>query len=251
MMLLVLAAQAVPATQGFVSGQKPDILSLGVYGFINHLVGLEQNPISYQFWFIRDLIMLVLVSPLLLLLLRYAASLSLLVFSALWFLSIWPVYIPSIMAVFFFYAGAYIATHNISMFAADRYGRIYLPAYGVVLLAAVLLREYEWSVYIHHVGIILGMLSALYITLAAINCVKVKSALLWLSGTSFFVFAIHEPLLTIVRKIVFKWLEPSADWLIVVLYLAVPGVVIVASIIAYMLGQRILPGLMKVVSGGR
>ena len=72
-----------------------------------------------------------------------------------------------------------------------------------------------------------------------------------MSGCSLFVFAVHEPLLTVMRKISYKMLQPNNDLLVLSLYLIIPFFVIALSMLAYMAIKSIAPKFLSVISGGR
>ena len=62
--LICLAiAQAAPATQVFFSGNSLAVDRFTFSDFFNAIWGIGRPPISYQFWFIRDLMLLVLIAP--------------------------------------------------------------------------------------------------------------------------------------------------------------------------------------------
>ena len=62
-LFLVFVAQSIPATQNYFSGNNPMISTFSAYDYINALLGIDRNPISYQFWFIRDLMFLIILVP--------------------------------------------------------------------------------------------------------------------------------------------------------------------------------------------
>ncbi|MCC5023369.1 MAG: hypothetical protein J6386_11520 [Candidatus Synoicihabitans palmerolidicus] len=121
-MILRAVAENAPFTQSFFSEANEPILEYSVYDLGNNLLGLESFPIAYQFWFIRDLIVIIVLCPLIHLILRTVPRIALGVIFALWYFNLWSWYIPSVAALAFFYAGAYFATRRIHPFSLDRYG---------------------------------------------------------------------------------------------------------------------------------
>jgi hypothetical protein len=74
----------------------------------------------------------------------------------------------------------------------------------------------------------------------------------FLFASSFFIFAIHEPwLLTPIKKISFKIVEPTSDLSLTFFYLMTPLLVVCISLILYYLLKRFCPTLTKIITGGR
>ncbi len=251
-LLLIGLAQYLPATQSFFSGKNAPISTFGIFDYFNAIIGIDRSPISYQFWFVRDLMVMILVAPAIYLLLNKAPKVFLLVLFALWFLNVWPIYIPSSAAFAFFYSGAYFAHSNTSLFALDRFGSLILLVYLITLFAdTAIMNNYIINNYIHKIGILLGVGSALYVTKAIVESIYMKKILLWASGCSFFVFAVHEPLLTVIKKLSYKVLHPSNDLTVLSLYFFVPIFVIICSTLLYISMKSITPKFLCVISGER
>ena len=250
-MLLVYTAQTLPLTQSFFSGNNELISSFVIYDYFNALIGIDRFPISYQFWFIRDLMTMVLLVPIIQLILKIIPRIFLGVIFVLWFFQLWPIYFPTSIAALFFYIGALLASSKQSLFKADKYGSKILLIYIVILLADVLTKSYDFNGYINRIGILFGVVSALYATKYALNNEKVRLFLQWTASCSFFVYAVHEPLLTIFRKIIYKIFTPSTDILVLTLYISIPLFVIALSIMAYVVLKSLTPKLLSIVTGGR
>lgn len=248
---LLAFAQYLPATQGFFSGKNGHISTFGGYDYLNAIFGIDRYPIAYQFWFIRDLIVLVLFAPVIYLILERAARLFLFVAFVLWFFDLLPIYIPSTAALAFFYAGAYFAYANIGLFTLDRFGFPLLISYTVVVLIDTATKDYAANSYIHNIGILLGIASTLFVTKALVERNNVRQALLRASGCSFFVFAVHEPLLTVVKKISYKVLAPSNDVVVLMLYFFIPALVIASAMLLHASTKSVAPRFLSVISGGR
>lgn len=250
-LLLIGLAQYLPATQSFFSGKNEPIAAFGPYDYFNAIFGIDRYPISYQFWFIRDLMVMILISPAIWLILRKAPRLFLLVILTLWFLDVWPISIPSLPAFAFFYAGAYFAYTHTSLFTADRFGFPLLIFYVTALLIDTATKDYLFNDYVHNIGILFGIASMFFITKVIQRNNLFKKALLWASGCSFFVFAVHEPLLTMARKISYKVLVPSNGLTVLSSYFLIPVFVIIFSVVLYISMKSITPGFLRIISGGR
>jgi hypothetical protein len=174
------------------------------------------------------------------------------IFFCLWFFQVWSLYTPSSLAIMFFYAGAFLATNKANLFALDRFGPKILPVYLLILIADALTRGTQYHFFIHHTGILLGILSVLFLTKKIGNWQATRKFLLWAgTGVAFIVFAIHEPLLLINRKLFYKALVPQSDITVLLIYLFVPVLVICESLLVYVLLKKVTPRFLSVISGGR
>lgn len=246
----IALAQYLPVTKVYFSGENIPILNFDVFDYINAILGLNKMPIAYQFWFIRDLIIMVFLSPVIYIFLKKVPKTFFVVIFLCWFFNYWPVYIPSIVACAFFYGGAFFAYSRISLFSLDRFGIAILFLYFIVLVIDISLKNFEVNGLIHNIGIILGVMSALFLSKALVES-NAKKILLWAGGCSFFVFAVHEPLLTILKKIIYRAILPDSGVMILFLYIIIPIIVIVLSVVFYLVLKRYMPSVLRVVSGGR
>lgn len=250
MSLVVLAvAQHLPALRGFFSGENKPIADYTLFDYVNALVGLTDRPIAYQFWFIRDLFLMVLLSPLVFVALRFLPQVLLAGLCALWFFNLWPIFVPSGATALFFCLGAHFSLSEKSLFFGDRAGWAITAVYFVLVLADAATKGESFNPYLHKSGLLCGMMAVLFLTKFLLRLPRTRWALLRAGSCSFFVFAVHEPLLTVLRKVAFKVTSPESDLSILMLYLAVPLVVVSIALIAYVLLRKIAPGLLKTVAG--
>ncbi len=194
---------------------------------------------------------MVLFAPVISLVLNKMPRLFLLVMFVLWFFDFWPIYIPSVAAFLFFYSGAFFAHRKVSLFALDRFGILLMLSYSCILLIDIFTKEYLVNSYIHNIGILLGVASMLFASRAIVSVNRAKRYLLWAGNCSFFVFAVHEPLLTVVNKVSYKIFVLSSDVSILLLYFLIPAIVIFSSIFLYISMRSITPKFLSIISVGR
>ena len=243
--------QSIPAVKAYFSGDGGLIADLSIFDLANAVLGFTRAPEAYHFWFIRDLMLLMLLSPLILFVLRFFALPVLAGVFALWITGKWPLYTPDAVGVLFFSLGGYLAMKGKSLLMFDRYGKWLVLAYLPVLLADVIWYEAPFNLCLHRCGIVIGLLAVLYASKLIVERGRYKNILLWLGGSSFFVYAVHEPFLGIVRTIAFQTLPLIWPYTILLIYLLVPlGVVAVLVVVHAVLGAH-LPRLLRLVTGGR
>lgn len=250
-LILIALGQILPVTKDYFSNDSAQIASFSIYEYVNAIFGLTRAPISYQFWFIRDLMLLFLLTPIIYSIARIQTIFLPIIIFLLWFINYWPITIPSVTAFTFFYAGAYFVYSKISLFWLDRYGVGILILYLLVLVADTFSKGYEVNQYVHNMGLILGMGSALYTSKFMVKIKSLKKVLLAISGSSFFVFAVHEPMLTIIKKVVYRAVEPTTAVIFLLLYLTIPVLVITSALLMYMALRNVMPRSLRVISGKR
>lgn len=250
--LITLAiAQSMDLTKDFFSGSNQLIKTFNTFDYFNAIVGATKNPIAYQFWFIRDLIALVIISPAIYLLIRLVPK-ALLFFALInWVTGALPLYIPSAEAILFFSFGAFLGNKSQNIFHLDNYGGLALILYFFTSVLDTLSIGQPLNIYIHKTSILLGILCALFSTKFILQKEKLKNAILRLSEASFFVYAIHEPMLTIFKKISYKALTPESSISIILLYFTIPTITIIFAVIAYQQLVKIAPRFVSTITGGR
>ena len=241
--------QAIPATKIFLSGESPTIANFGFFDYLNELLGYKRPQLAFQFWFIRDLIILALISPIINIITRYPVLL--LPFAYCWFINFGPLILPESTSIFFFSIGAYIAKSKKDLFFLDNYGLISIFIYLILgIIDAINIAQMHNS-YIHNTATLFGILAFFYISKLIAHCEPIKPLLLQLSRTSFFVFCIHEPMLTIIRKITFKLIPPDSQYDILLLYFLIPAVTVTLALLIFYTLLHFVPKFLGLITGDR
>jgi surface polysaccharide O-acyltransferase-like enzyme len=250
-LIVIALAQTIPATKIFFSGNDPLITTFSIFDYFNAIIGFTRIPIAYQFWFIRDLIILVLFAPMINVVIRFAplSFLGLILFY--WLIGAWPVSAPSSEALLFFSVGAYLGSTKKSLFYLDNFGLMIVSLYLAVVVIDTITINQLFNPYLHKIGIVLGVSSALFLTKHVSHNEKLKSLIMRLSGVSFFVYAVHEPLLTILKKVSYKMLLPESSFTVLFLYFLIPTITITFAVVAYRGLVRVAPKFVSIVTGGR
>lgn len=250
-LIVIAVCESLPSIQIYISGAHARVDSFTFYDYINAIFGITRAPISYQFWFIRDLMVLALMSPVIYFFIVRLPLVFIGLLAACWLTGVWPISIPSSDAALFFSIGATVAYKRKSLFMLDKQMMPIVSAYFFTLVAHFLSIGADWDQYLYKISIVLGVLSILcFSKIVALNN-RLKELLLGLAGASFFVFAAHEPLLLIARKVLFKLIQPSSSYSILALYFLIPISLIVLLVGVYRVCAKIFPGFTRVVTGGR
>ena len=252
--LLTLAifavVQSIPQTKVFFAGTVwPPVRSFSFMDYLNALSGLTVTfPIAFQFWFLRDLMALILLAPVIYFLLARKSALPFIcALFCLWFFQLWPFLWPGVDATFFFCLGACLARPGMSLDYLDRFG----PWITAVFLGLVILHSAfpNSPSYLFKTMIVFGTVSLWWLTALVIKMPALNDSLRRLSGASFFVFAAHEPLLIILRKLSYMLLRPSSGAAILSLYFLNPVCLIAFLVLTHRCLVRIAPSFAGLVSG--
>lgn len=218
---------------------------------VSAVLGIGRSPAAYQFWFIRDLIVLVVLAPPIYYVARRADWALVAGLSCVWLLGLWPVQVPSPEAVVFFTLGSVVALRGMDAFVLDRYGPAIAWTYVPLVVADALSVHSSVNPYLHRIGLALGVATVLFFSRFLAESPRLKRTFLWLAGSSFFVFAAHEPLLTVMRKVSYRILLPDSSAPVLFLYFALPVAVTAACVVMHRLLMRHAPQFANLITGGR
>jgi surface polysaccharide O-acyltransferase-like enzyme len=250
-LLSMAVAQRIPAFSAFFSGRFALIADYGPADYIAAVFGIGRAPISYQFWFIRDLMMLVLATPLIHMLNQRIPALTLVTLFVCWFVGLGDNFAPSSEATLFFCAGCYLGMKRKNLMGLDQYGSKIATFYAVLLIATTIFFNASCHEFLYRLGILAGVVSMLYLTRWVAMHDGLAEKLVALSVASFFVYAAHEPALTLVRKLAYKYLRPETATMALSLYFLIPALLIAVLLLCYFTLQRTFPRFTGFVTGGR
>ena len=240
------------------SGAHIPIKDWSIWDFVHNGLwryGDEGIPFIGPFWFLRNLMVIVVISPLIYWFIRYTRFYGIILLGLLYCLKIWTHGIPGTLGLFFFSWGGYF-----SIFRKD-FILWFRPCIYVSWIAVPLFfidaafKDADWNVYLHNVTVLIGVVFTINVVSRLILKHDIKPNPLLLSST-FFVFAAHEPYLDQVTKIVAMVIRlPQspiiADLLAIAFYLSYCAAIIAILVSLYWLIRRISPKLAAVLSGGR
>lgn len=208
-------------------------------------------------WYVRDLLVISLFSPLLYILLRKTKGFVLFVFALLWAGELIPdFYAPSDQALCFISLGAYAGMRKLVIPDewADKRCYLFLLAYLLLSLVIIYFRFFrveEFWTWIKHVNDLFGMASIL---LLALHLTRKKES--WtsstISGASFFLYAFFSMPLLLLQKLIVPLFESYGSKGMLACFLICPTVVILLGLFCYWCLQRVAPAwLSRLFTGGR
>jgi surface polysaccharide O-acyltransferase-like enzyme len=253
-LLMLYSAQTIPAFAGYISGENKPVAQYGVYDYFNAFIGIDDRPVCAQFWYIRDLMLMILFSPIIWVLLKRLCWIGLALLAGAWFFGLeFRVINFSYTALMFFYLGGLMMVKQWPLNQSDRFGLLITVGYLVlsVIEAWSRARGKTFNLQAHNTILLTGMAAVWYITGRLVVNNQARQLLGYLAGLSFFVYAAHAPLVIVVKKLLYKLTEPTGSIEIIIMYLSAPVLTILITLGAGIVLRRILPGVFKVVTGSR
>ncbi len=216
----------------------------------------DTMPICYPFWFIRNLMILVIVSPLIYYLTKLAGPALAIVTGLLWIYGIEGVSSTgpwSLDGIFFFCFGAYYAIKGKNFVAVMSKCPVKLAVSAYALLVCLRMVVYMCGIddnnIIKQLSVFVGVTAVILVSAKALDKGKVKVNGLLLSST-FFVYAYHAMPAAFATKMWAK-VMPKTDLSMTVGLFVSALVIIIVGVLLYKLSDKLFPRFTAVVTGGR
>jgi hypothetical protein len=255
-LLVLLLVQSLHGSVS-INGEK----LISNYTVIDFLGRLYPHPVQFQFWFLLDLFVYMLASPLLYVLIRYTGPLVPLAMGALYLspVCLVPLYISDAAlhpeGMFYFSLGAWAALHKFRVLRPRAAAVVTLTMIWLIVSAAMIaFLLYREDSYLYQmarrISVFLGVFCAWRVyDLAGSSWIN---HMLWkqLTPCTFFVYAFHEPMQTILRNELLS-LTGSGPLMYTVSYAVCPAVTIALALALSAGLQRFMPAVFSALVGGR
>jgi hypothetical protein len=224
------------------------------YSLSKFVLTILFDPIPYQLWFIRDLIFLVILSPLIgyLTLTTKGTWIFALVF--LWYFTPNTFKLFSNESFLFFTIGSYLALNQplqLQNQGMIKYSFYFFTAWISMVTVATYFLTFNGEEIVvglfNHTGILTGILAIWYLY-DVINQNQIRHSTL--VGYTFIIYALHEPMLTILVKGLF-YLCGKTDTTSLLIYLLVPLVTILICVFVGNVWKKYAPRSYDIATGGR
>jgi succinoglycan biosynthesis protein ExoH len=220
-----------------------DLLNASRYDWINSLLGIRDAPFDYPLYFLRDLMVMVILAPAFGLFIRFAPAVGLAIVIGLFYFNFDGYLIIRNTSAIMFYIGGLLAVKNVDLLSLDRYAASMLALF-VTICAAVVIADIEDINYAVLTGPFLVWPAFKYL-----NNTKPGQKAIKASKYSFFVFIGHAPLLELLRIGYTKNLQDVVPY--PVFWIAAPALVIMMQVVIYKAAMRATPMFFALVTGGR
>lgn len=238
-------------------GETPDSKLIVDYTLHDWKIALWTAPIAPQFWFIRNLMIVSVLSPLFYLLLRYLKIFGLILIALPWFIGI-RVWVginmmdEMFLFPFFFSAGAYLALQK------ENFVERMVPYWGwagLVFLLSACFQAYQYAAglpaleIVYKIGLCASVVFFIALSGKLISSGKLKVNVP-LCQSSFFIFATHFIPVGILKTLLMGVL-PETPWSYFLIHVVSFVMVIGLCLGVYKLMHRFTPKFLSVITGGR
>lgn len=211
--------------------------------------GGNSVPFDWPLWFVRNLICLVILSPVVKYFVIYGRIWGIGILAFFWLTSNSVAF--TVTSGLFFSLGAYFSLVRKQLLVSQLNVR-YLAVGLYPLLFAVdyFTRGIAYHIVIHRIAILAGVFWSIYLTAWLTEHWSIRGKA-YLGPLSFFMYVVHDPLLHLVRKLTVKLVPMASDGLSVVLYFGDAFLVIGLIVLFFILLKKYLPGFLALSVGGR
>lgn len=222
------------------------------YTLVDLAVGaVWSNPIAYHLWFLRDLFLLCLLSPLLCILVAPLRLVTSICLGAIWFMGV-DVPVLGGEGGFFFTSGAFLAMAQVQLARhIGTWHRLWAVLWlAIVALELVAVQNHWYGVRaLHDLGLIVG-LASVWANVDILDALLRHRVFAHLVKYGFFIYLVHEPVLTVMKKLCLRHIGATPGGLALCYYGAPLMTIAVAGVLGFLL-RRVLPRLYAVLSGAR
>lgn len=247
-MLIFAAVQSVPATAPLLSGASAwsaRIADFSPLRIAQALLGSAPQLFLYHLWFLRDLFILVLLTPAIYFLIKATRGWITFVLLIGWAAGV-ENHLVSSDGLLFFVVGCHLAVSGTSLFFTDRLGPYAIGCW--IVIKALDLISLSW---LFKPWALCGVVVVFYLSGWLSRAPSIAGLLTRAARYGFFIFVAHEPLLTIVRRLYFKALAPHTPSDLFAAYFGVVVLTLVLLLAFFKLAERLAPRVLHVMTGGR
>lgn len=250
--LLFVILESIPKLSVFFTNKH-----IVTYSMKEVLTTIFINPIPHQLWFIRDLLVLVILSPVMYYLIKTFKYFPVIVFMIIWMYDL-NLFFFSNESLLFFSFGSYLALEKkdflLIKFSNDKL------FYSLIWFAFLLFRTYlinssfENEILIrftHYINVLIGIFAvwSLY-DLIVKNKDLTESKIFIVSNFTFFIYVFHDPMLSFIKKIFF-YLMGYSEFLTLVVYILSPVITILLCILVGSFLRKFTSTFYTLICGGR
>lgn len=211
-------------------------------------------PAYFPFWFLRDLMVVILSTPVLYVLLRYGRLFFVILLAVLWLFGLW-FDVPGVgsTAFFFFSFGAWFSL-NKRCFTED-FRKLRWPS-TVFYSGLVVCNTWLWQqnitdyAFLQGLGTLIGLVMVLSWTAHGVRRGGLQMPV-FLEKSAFFVYAFHGVPISVLSIFWVKWHYPLSEAGLLSGYFLLPVVVTGLSVGVYALLRRYVPSFTALITGER
>lgn len=209
---------------------------------------VSAHPFHRVLWFVRDLMVINLLSPAIHWALRKGGRWSLMALLVLNILQIWPpLHSVGVTCVFYYCTGAYLAIQGKRLYDLLSKRKVLIWLFtGTLLVPMVVFRQSEFYAYAKPIWCIFGAIS--FVNLVALFTAKrLETKIVFLSESTFFIYVTHSVILSNIRQALLEL--PPIHLGEVTVFLLTGVITICVCLLLYWLMRRYLPQTCTLICG--
>lgn len=215
----------------------------------------SSGPIDLPLWFLRDLIVVIILAPVIFFYLKHMKFYGLILLAVAYVSHIWAdIHGLSITAVFFFSIGAYLGINGKNMIVEfSRFRNLSYITASIFLIITIWFdgRNTELGSLFHPLYIISGVCAVFNLAAQLLEKNKVKVNP-FLSQSTFFIYAVHTLLvLWLCSFIVENVIGASSVLSLIISYFTIPVLTVGACLLLFALMKKLTPRLLGILTGNR
>jgi fucose 4-O-acetylase-like acetyltransferase len=192
-------------------------------------------PIDWPLWFIRDLIVMVLFSPVFYIVAKYLKYLPMILLFILWLCDVKIKFLSlDTLTILFFYVGAYLGLEKLDFVEKLKNGNTIL--FILYLLSILTVFVFKMNQVALKISIVIGvsLFMSFFAKLIESKTIRIDSKVNeFLDSSTFFIFAFHAFPLVAVAKLFLAILKPNTSFAYVVIYFLSVVIVVLFTLIIY------------------
>lgn len=255
MVAVYWSIEAVPALRGFLSGDNLPVHAYGAEDFLRafwdcgNWDGGNGTPLLHQFWYIRNLLLLGLLSPLVRLFIHRTGAVGLAG------LALWWVFAPGqamiAKSVAFFCFGAWFSLHGQDFLPVfRRWSHPATIAFFMLVALTACFWSHPWSVWLNRLACIAGIVFLADAAARILERRQSGQSLSKVRGLVFFIYAAHDPLIIFLKRLLLRFV-PTTDSALTAVYFLAPLFTLTLCTVAYGLLRHTAPHLLNRIVGER
>ena len=243
---LYYIAECIPPIRDVFNDGKKLVHDFSIADFLGAF-GVNKGPLVDQLWFVRNLMLLVIASPIIYQFIRYTRIVGVIILGLFWYFGTDMAYPQS--SVFYFSLGAYFSINEQSMIEEihkiSKWLFIFFP---ILIVADALTAGTLTGYYLHRTQTFVGTLFVLALIPTLVEKGEIRD-IAFLSSASFFLYVAHDPMLRFMRRFSLKLTDPSSDFQALAAYFLCIGIDIAIVYVVYWILQKYAPTVLKWTTG--
>lgn len=245
-LIIFFVFKNIPLTARFIN---TDLQLSASFIFTNIFI----HPINGALWFLRDLYLLILLSPIIYHILNHKIlkRVSIIICAIIWIIDL--KYSFGVESSFYFLLGGYLSNRNFDINHSNRSKKYLILLYFIILFISIhiVLKHQYNPIILSKISIILGFIVLTYNYNLFLLATPFNRLLDSFKKYSFFCYASHLIIAQFVKKIIVLALAPTDIYILSIAYLLTVCITIIICCTIQKILTIISPNLINILTGGR